>query len=72
VSSEGVIEEVEIKSIAEKSGLKPGDKVVEINASPVDLSKPWLKDVDDRIQSGRSVMMVYERNGVRDLATLKR
>lgn len=72
VSNNGVIEEIEKDSVAEIAGLKPGDRIVEINASAVDYSKAWLKDVDDRIQSGRSVMVVYERNEKRDLVTLKK
>ena len=72
VSNDGLIEEIEKNSIAETAGLKIGDKIVEINAASIDFSNPWLKDVNDRIQSGRSVMVIYERNGERDLATLKK
>ncbi|QTX31825.1 PDZ domain-containing protein [Aminithiophilus ramosus] len=72
VSGDGVIDEIEKGSIAEKNGLKPGDRILEINASAIDFSKPWLKDIDNRIQSGRSVTIVYERNEERDIVTLKK
>ena len=64
------VKSVEAGGIAEKAGLKAGDRIVEINARPAD--EKTLKDLDTRLASGRSVMVVYEREGKKDVATLKK
>jgi S1-C subfamily serine protease len=63
------VSSVESGSLAEKAGLQPGDIIVEVNASPAD--EKILKDIDARLSSGRSVVIVYEREGKKDMATLK-
>ena len=63
------IESIEPGSFAEKCGLQPGDTIVEINGRPAD--ENMLKDIDVRLAAGRSVMIVYEREGRKDLVTLK-
>jgi membrane-associated protease RseP (regulator of RpoE activity) len=60
---------VEPDSIADKAGLKPGDDIIEINGKPTD--EKALKDIDARLGSGRSVVIVYGRDGDKHLATLK-
>lgn len=74
VDQEGRITEIEKGSLAEKAGLKSGDIIIEVNAKPVDVGniKTWLEDIDNRINAGRSVMVLYERDSYRDLVTLKR
>lgn len=74
IDQEGRITEIEKGSLAEKAGLKSGDIIIEVNAKPVDVGniKTWLEDIDNRINAGRSVMVLYERDSYRDLVTLKR
>lgn len=74
VDQEGRITEIEKGSLAEAAGLRSGDLILEVNAKPVDVGnlKAWLSDIDTRIDAGRSVMVLYERDSRRDLVTLKK
>ena len=74
VDQEGRVTEIEKGSLAEVAGLKSGDLILEVNAKPVDVGnlKAWLSDIDTRIDAGRSVMVLYERDSRRDLVTLKK
>ena len=60
---------VEPGGIAAQAGLKPGDKILGINGRPAD--ENMLQDIDVRLAARRTVMIEYERDGERDLATLR-
>lgn len=64
------IKSIEAGSVAEKAGLKINDLIVEINGKAAD--EKSIKDIDARLTAGRSVMIIYERNGKQEVATLKR
>ena len=64
-----IIKAIEPGSLAEKAGLQPGDTIVEINGKSADENA--LKNIDVRLAAGRYVMITYERNGNKDLVTLK-
>ena len=63
------IKTIETGSPAEQSGLKLGDEITEINGRPAD--EKTVKDIDERLVAGRSVVIVYERGGDKDMVTLK-
>ena len=70
LSFDGIkIKTAEPGSLAENAGLKPGDTILEVNGRPADENLP--EDIDARLAAGRAVMIEYERDGVRDLVTLK-
>lgn len=74
IDHEGRITGIEEGALAEAAGLKTGDLILEVNGKPVDTNnfKDWLADLDARIDAGRSLMVLYERDSHRDLATLKK
>ena len=63
------IKSVDPGSLAEKIGLKPGDVIIEVNARLA--NQEIVKDIDARLAAGRSVIITYERNGTKDMVTLK-
>ena len=63
------IETVEPGSFADKAGLRPSDVIVEINGKTVD--EGTLENIDARLAAGRFVILTYERDGNKDIVTLK-
>ena len=64
-----VISFTEPGAIGEQTGLQPGDKILSINGRPAD--EDSLNIIDERLTAGRSVMIEYERDGQRKIATLR-
>jgi len=60
---------VEPGYIADQAGLKIGDTILEINGRPADENA--LKNIETRLAAGRTIMIKYERDGKRDMVTLK-
>ena len=74
VSSEMKMEGRIISSItragtADKAALKAGDIVLEINGKEV--TDNILSEIDARLSEGRAVILTIERDGIKDVATLK-
>lgn len=73
IEPDGRIAEIEKGGLAEKAGLIVGDLIIEMNATPLEeVDSTWLSELNERINSGRSVMLVYERDGIKDIITLKK
>jgi hypothetical protein len=67
--SEAQITSVEPGSVAEKAGLQVGDVILEINAkAPQGNVK---SQIDKALASGRSAIITYERDGTKDVLSLK-
>lgn len=63
------VKEVKPDSLADKAGLRKGDTILEVNGRPADSKN--LQDIETRLSSGRTVMLVYERDSKKDMVTLK-
>lgn len=66
------IESVDANQSAHKAGLLVGDVILEINAKAVSTEGDALTEILDRgLADGRSLMIMYERDGKPDILTLK-
>jgi hypothetical protein len=63
------ITKIDENSIADSAGLKTGDLIIEIGAKPVD--GDLKKQIDQKLLAGRSVIVTYERDGNKDVLTMK-
>lgn len=74
ITPEGYISGIGKGSLAEVAGLHDGDLIFEINGRPADLkdAKKLLSDIDSRIDAGRTVIILFERNREQDMVTLKK
>lgn len=63
------VKSIDTHGLAADSGLQPGDVIVEINGKPVD--EKTMLDIDVRLSKNLSVILTYERNGARNLVTIK-
>lgn len=59
-------------SIAEKAGLAKGDRILEVNGKKSSEVENLLGLIEERVDSGSSVMVMYERAGKQDMAILKK
>lgn len=66
-----VIDNIVPGSLSEKAGLMKGDIIAEINGKSVSEIDDLKKYIDQRVLSGRTVMVVFEREGEKNLATIK-
>lgn len=68
------IKSIEPYSVTADSPLHEGDKIFEINAKPVsDMSKQEVETIlAQKWEEGSSLMILYEHDGTRDLAILKK
>ncbi|NLL36367.1 MAG: PDZ domain-containing protein, partial [Fretibacterium sp.] len=66
------IEKVLADSLAEKSGFQANDEIMEINgkdASSIDNVQDYI---EQRLDRGSSVMVLYQRGGKQDMIKLKK
>lgn len=66
-----VISEVKEGSLAEKAGLQKGDRIIEVNGKKIDKIENPEQYIKERATAGFSVMIMFDRSGITDLATLK-
>lgn len=57
------------QSLAANAGLKEGDLILEINGKAT--TDNIAEEINSKLSLGRSVMITYERNGNKDITTLK-
>lgn len=66
------IESLEPKGVARKAGLQVGDVILEVNAKPVSAEGDSLVQILDKgLADGRSIIIIYERDGSQNIVTLK-
>lgn len=68
------IKEIEPHSAASSTNLAVGDKIFEINARPINsmTKEEAEKLLAERWEAGLSIMFTYERDGTKDIVSIKR
>ncbi|MBN1333054.1 MAG: PDZ domain-containing protein [Synergistales bacterium] len=65
------ISDITAGSIAEEAGLTKGDCILEVNGKDFNTIEDLQGYIEERIFANRSVLLLFERDGKKDMATLK-